>query len=251
MAEMKENLWKWREGGREKTKKSLERKKEITQEELEKKLEKLTKILDKESFEKIEQEEKEQKMRQSANIEQEKKRLRLERKRKAEEKLKTLRWVTKYLEENMKDFLAAIDAEKMIMDDAGCVHENLHSAKLVPPPTDKVKNTRILDTNIRILDTELRKLDTNMSMHSCASVRDVPEDNVDGGVLEDNIYKKKEDDLQSPMLQSVRVHPIVTWDSTMNDRSICQTGLPASGVSFNSSILSLAQSKEDWRAQAE
>ena len=48
LAEMKENLWKWRGGGREKTKKSLERKKEIAQEELENKLEKLTKILEKE-----------------------------------------------------------------------------------------------------------------------------------------------------------------------------------------------------------
>ena len=111
-------------GGKENSKKSLERKKEITQEELEKKLENLTKLLDKERNEKFVQQEKEQ-------VEQEKKKLKLERKRKAEERWKTIRWVTKYLEENMEDFLAAIDDEGMISSEK----EDLHSPKLLPPPT--------------------------------------------------------------------------------------------------------------------
>ena len=132
---MKENLWKWRGGGKENSKKSLERKKEITQEELEKKLENLTKLLDKERNEKIVQQEKEQKKRKDVQVEQQKTKLKLERKRKAGERWKTIRWVTKYLEENMEDFLAAIDDEGMISSEK----EDQHSPKLLPPPT-KNKN---------------------------------------------------------------------------------------------------------------
>ena len=108
LQEMKENLWKWRQGGKETTCKGKERRREITVTEMEEKFNKLEKILEKERNEIVAQEKKVQ----ASQMEKEKKKLRLERQRKAEEKWKIMRWVTKFLEENEEEFLEAIDIEK-------------------------------------------------------------------------------------------------------------------------------------------
>ena len=140
--------------------------------------------------------------------------------------------------------------------DEELVQENLQSTETLPPPNDGDIDTRTLDTSMTRLDTDTTTLDTNTSTNECASGGDklkISEECFDdicedtSGVFEDNLYKKIEDDL----LQSVRVNPIVMLNSSMNDRSICQTGLPDIRVMFNSSNLSLAQGKEDWRAQTE
>ena len=51
LQEMKENLWRWREGGGGKKKDGKDKKNELTVKEMEKKLKKIDKIVEKESLE--------------------------------------------------------------------------------------------------------------------------------------------------------------------------------------------------------
>ena len=108
LAEMKENLWRWRVQGKENTKKGKERKKETTLREMEEKLKRLENLIEKEKKDKKAQADKEEAAKKARLLESEKKRMRMERKRKEEEKWKTIKWVTTYLDENIEEFLEAV-----------------------------------------------------------------------------------------------------------------------------------------------
>ena len=75
-------------------------------------MKRLEKLIENEKREKKAQEEKEVAAKKAKLVKNEKKKLRLERKRKEEEKWKTIRWVVKYLDENIHEFLEAVEVKE-------------------------------------------------------------------------------------------------------------------------------------------